>query len=87
VLWLVPLALFAVLGQLCMTRAYNRGATLVVATLQYFGLAFGVFYGMTLFGDRLTPLGWVGMGLVVASGIAATILRASKAPDAPGEAH
>ncbi|HEX5785388.1 MAG TPA: EamA/RhaT family transporter, partial [Burkholderiaceae bacterium] len=36
-LWLVPIGLLAVLGQLCMTRAYASGATLLVANLQYMG--------------------------------------------------
>jgi S-adenosylmethionine uptake transporter len=85
--WLVPMALLASLGQLCMTRAYSRGSTLVVASLQYSGLLFGAIFGVTLFGDRITPSGWIGMALIVASGIGATILRARAAPDAPGEEH
>ncbi|MDO9202387.1 MAG: DMT family transporter, partial [Hydrogenophaga sp.] len=39
-LWLLPIGLLAVLGQLCMTRAYASGATLVVANLQYSGIVF-----------------------------------------------
>ena len=30
-LWLLPIGLLALFGQLCMTRAYSRGATMVVA--------------------------------------------------------
>jgi S-adenosylmethionine uptake transporter len=86
-LWLVPLGILASLGQLAMTRAYSRGATLVVANLQYSGLLFGAIFGVTLFGDRITASGWIGMALIVASGIAATALRARAAPDAPGEEH
>ncbi|MEO7547834.1 MAG: DMT family transporter, partial [Ramlibacter sp.] len=74
-LWLIPVGLLASLGQLCMTRAYSHGATLVVANLQYSGIVFGALFGMLLFGDRIAPLGWLGMGLIVASGIAATGLR------------
>jgi S-adenosylmethionine uptake transporter len=83
----VPLGILASLGQLAMTRAYSRGATLVVANLQYSGLLFGAIFGVTLFGDRITASGWIGMALIVASGIAATVLRARAAPDAPGEEH
>jgi S-adenosylmethionine uptake transporter len=86
-LWLLPVGLLASLGQLCITRAYARGATLVVASLQYFGIAFGAIYSITLFGDRIAPLGWLGMALIVASGIAATVLRERAAPDAPAEEH
>ncbi|MDB5913610.1 MAG: hypothetical protein JWP22_2285, partial [Ramlibacter sp.] len=30
---------------------------------------------------------WAGMALIVASGVAATVLRNRAAPDAPGEEH
>ncbi|HSV48197.1 MAG TPA: DMT family transporter [Ramlibacter sp.] len=86
-LWLLPVGLLASLGQLCMTRAYSRGATLVVANLQYSGIVFGAAYSVLLFGDRISAQGWLGMGLIVASGIAATVLRARAAPNAPGEEH
>jgi S-adenosylmethionine uptake transporter len=85
--WLLPMALLASLGQWCMTRAYSHGATLVVASLQYSGIVFGAVYSVLLFGDRIPPAGWAGMALIVASGIAATVLRARAAPDAPGEEH
>jgi S-adenosylmethionine uptake transporter len=39
-LWLLPIGVLAALGQLCMTRAYTSGATLVVANLQYTGIVF-----------------------------------------------
>jgi len=86
-LWLLPLGLFASLGQWCMTRAYSHGATLVVANLQYSGIVFGALYSLLLFGDRIPLAGWAGMALIVASGIAATVLRARAAPDAPAEEH
>jgi drug/metabolite transporter (DMT)-like permease len=90
-LWLIPLGVLASLGQLCMTRAYSmaktRSATLVVANLQYSGIVFGAIYSLVLFGDRIPLLGWAGMALIVASGIAATVLRARAAPGAPAEEH
>ena len=85
--WLLPVGLLATLGQLCMTRAYSRGATLLVANLQYCGLVFGAIFSVTLFGDRIPLLGWTGMALIVASGIAATVLRERAAPNAPAEEH
>ena len=86
-LWLLPMALLASLGQWCMTRAYSHGATLVVANLQYSGIVFGALYSLLLFGDDIPLYGWLGMGLICASGIAATVLRARAAPDAPAEEH
>ena len=86
-LWLLPMGILASLGQLCMTRAYNHGATLVVASLQYFGLVFGAIFSVTLFGDSIALLGLAGMALIVASGIGATVLRERAAPNAPAEEH
>jgi S-adenosylmethionine uptake transporter len=86
-LWLLPVGILASLGQLCMTRAYSHGATLVVASLQYFGIVFGAIFSLTIFGDDIPPAGWAGMALIVASGIAATALRARAAPGAPAEEH
>jgi len=86
-LWLLPVGLLASLGQLCMTRAYSQGATLVVANLQYSGIVFGVLYSVLLFDDVIPWIGWAGMALIIASGIAATVLRARAAPNAPGEEH
>jgi S-adenosylmethionine uptake transporter len=86
-LWLLPVGILASLGQLCMTRAYSHGATLVVASLQYIGIVFGAIYSVTLFGDKIPLSGWAGMALIVASGIGATVLRTRAVPNAPAEEH
>ena len=90
-LWLLPLGMLAALGQLCMTRAYSRAltprGTLVVANLQYSGIVFAGIYGVLLFGDQLPLAAWAGMAIIVASGIAATVLRTRAAPDTPAEEH
>jgi len=86
-LWLLPIGLLAVFGQLCMTRAYAQGATMVVANLQYSGIVFAGLFGLLFFGDRLPLIGWLGMGLIIASGITATWLRARAMPQAPAEDH
>jgi S-adenosylmethionine uptake transporter len=77
-LWLVPMGVLATIGQWCMTRAYRQGATLVVANLQYSGIVFGAFYSLLLFGDQIPLIGWLGMVLITASGVLATILREPK---------
>lgn len=85
--WLLPIGLFAVLGQLCMTRAYASGATLVVANLQYFGIAFAALYGIVIFQDQLGVWGWSGMALIVASGMLATALRHRTVPQHPAKEY
>ena len=85
--WLVPVGVFASLGQLCLTRAYSHGATLVVANLQYSGIVFAALYSLLLFGDDIPLIGWAGMVLITVSGITATMLRARAAPQTPAEEH
>jgi S-adenosylmethionine uptake transporter len=96
-LWLPPVGILASLGQLFMTRAYsmssaslasgNHNGTLMVANLQYSGIIFAAIYGVLLFGDVIPLIGWAGMALIVVSAIAATVLRAKAAPNAPAEEH
>ena len=87
VLWLLPIGVLAALGQLCMTNAYSRGSTLVVANLQYSGILFGALFGLILFDDHIPLMGWLGMALIMASGIASTVLRNRTLPSAPAEDH
>lgn len=90
-LWLPPLGILASLGQLTMTKAYsmseNHGGTLMVANLQYSGIVFAAIYSLILFGDNIPLIGWAGMALIIVSAIAATVLRARAAPNAPAEEH
>ncbi len=78
--WLLPATgIFASLGQWCMTRAYTRGSTLVVATLQYLGIVYASLFSLWLFQERLEPAAWLGMVIIVLSGIAATWVRQHQA--------
>jgi S-adenosylmethionine uptake transporter len=90
-MWLLPIGLLASLGQLSMTKAYsmseNHGGTLMVANLQYSGIVFAALYSLILFGDNIPLIGWAGMALIIVSAIAATVLRARAAPNAPAEEH
>ena len=86
-LWLLPVGILAALGQLCMTRAYTRGATMVVANLQYSGIIFAALFGVLLFGDQIAPIGWLGMATIVLSGMTATFLRARALSNPPAESH
>jgi S-adenosylmethionine uptake transporter len=85
--WLVPIGVLASLGQWCMTRAYSRGSTLLAANLQYSGIVLGALYGLLLFGDQIPLMGWAGMGVIMASGIAATVLRTRALGQTPAEEH
>ncbi len=85
--WLIPIGILASLGQWCMTRAYSKGSTLVVATMQYSGIVFASIYSLALFGDDIPLLGWAGIAVIVLSGVGATILRSRALPNTPAEEH
>jgi S-adenosylmethionine uptake transporter len=85
--WLIPIGILASLGQWSMTRAYSKGSTLVVATMQYSGIVFASVYSLALFGDKIPPLGWAGIVVIVLSGVGATILRSRALPNTPAEEH
>ncbi len=86
-IWIVPIGLLASVGQLCMTRAYASGATMLVANLQYSGIVFASALGVIVFGDELPLIAWLGMLVIIGSGIAATILRNRTIPNTPPEEH
>ena len=58
-------------AQLAMTRAYRTGNTLVCGALSYSTLVFGAIATFIVWNERLAPLEWVGMGIIIASGILA----------------
>jgi S-adenosylmethionine uptake transporter len=85
--WVVPIGILASLGQWSMTRAYRKGSTLVVASMQYSGIVFAVIFSLLIFGDKIAPMGWAGIAVIVTSGILATILRSRAMPNTPPEEH
>ncbi len=77
---LLAIGLLATVAQMLMTRAYAIGRTLPNASLQYLGIAFAFVYGVLLFGDPVTLSAIGGMILIVAAGLAATLLRVRSTP-------
>lgn len=74
-LLLLAIGALALVAQLLMTRAYTVGRTLANAALQYLGIAFSFGYGVLLFGDAITAPAVAGIALIVAAGLATTLLR------------
>ena len=68
---LLGIGLSGTLAQLAMTRAYRTGNTLVVGALSYSTLVFGAMATFVVWKERLSPLEWAGMLVIVASGIMA----------------
>jgi S-adenosylmethionine uptake transporter len=77
-LLLLAVGIPALLAQMCMTRAYRLGKVLVVANLQYTGIIFSSLWGMLLWGDVFDWHVWLGMGVILASGIAATFYNTKR---------
>ncbi|WP_338847023.1 DMT family transporter [Massilia sp. W12] len=77
---LLAVGVLATLAQLAMTRAYRLGNTLVTANLQYTGIVFSSMWGILLWQDILSPLSWLGMAIIVASGLVATYYNTRNNP-------
>jgi drug/metabolite transporter (DMT)-like permease len=75
---LVAVGFPALLAQMAMTRAYRLGKVLVIANLQYTGIVFSSLWGMLLWGDSFDWHVWLGMGVILMSGIAATFYNTKR---------
>ena len=60
------------LAQLCMTRAYKHGKTMVSASLTYSTVVFASLFGIWVWDERLPLVAQLGVGLILVSGILAT---------------
>ena len=77
---LTAIGVFAAMGQMAMTRAYHLGKTLVSANLQYTGIVFSSIWGILIWDDNLGWIGWIGMAIIILSGVAATFFDVRHKP-------
>lgn len=77
---LVAVAGFALVGQITMTRAFAGPATLLAANLQYTNIGFAAVIGAFLFDDALSAREGLGLAVIAAAGIGATVAAARAAP-------
>ena len=69
-LWLLlGIGVSATLAQLAMTRAYHCGSTVVVGAFAYSTVIFAALAGVLFLGEQLSALAWLGMIVIVASGL------------------
>ena len=59
----------ATLAQLAMTRAYRKGDPLIAGSLAYSTVILSSLLGIMLWDETLSPTGWMGVALIVISGI------------------
>jgi drug/metabolite transporter (DMT)-like permease len=79
-LLLLGMGFAAACAQVAMTRAYRLGKVLVVANLQYTGIVFSGLWSVILWGDKFDWHVWLGMGVILASGVAATFYNTKTTP-------
>lgn len=79
---LLGIGITATVAQIAMTRAYRLGNVLITANLQYTGIVFSSILGIAIWGDKLAWSGWLGMAMILVSGIAATFYNAHNAKPA-----
>jgi drug/metabolite transporter (DMT)-like permease len=75
----------ATLAQLAMTRAYRKGDTLVAGSLAYSTVILASAFGYWLWDESPNLTGWIGIGLIIFSGVLSLHGRANfdKSPQAP----
>ena len=82
---LLAVGVSALLAQLAMTRAFGSVHTLLVANLQYSAIVFASIIGVAAFGDRIPAIGWIGIAVIIVSGVAASTLTARRRASGPAE--
>ena len=68
-LLLLAIGASGTLAQLAMTHAYRIGQTQVVSTFSYSTIAFASLFGLLLWHETLPLAGWLGIALIIASGV------------------
>ncbi len=66
---LVAIGASASFAQLAMTHAYRIGHTMAMSTLSYSTIAYASVFDLVIWHDTLPLTGWLGMLLIVASGV------------------
>jgi len=66
---LISMGASATLAQLSMTRAYRKGEPLVAGSLAYSTVVLASLFGIVLWGEVLPAESWLGIALIILSGI------------------
>lgn len=73
---LAGVGLSGAIAQLAVTRAFGSGGTLLTANLGYTGILFSTAWGYLVFGEPLRVDNALGMTIIVASSVIATVMTA-----------
>ncbi len=61
-------------AQLCMTRAWSAGNMLLNNAFQFSAIVFAAFIGFFFFGEPLAPSAMIGIAIIIAAGVGASVL-------------
>jgi S-adenosylmethionine uptake transporter len=75
--WILANGVLALAGQIAMTRAYAAGKTLFSSNLMYLTVVLSSFLGAWLTHDALDVWSYLGIAIIVACSVAATVLNVS----------
>ena len=64
----------ATLAQLCLTRAWGAGSVLLTSALQFSAIVFAAVLGWICFAEPISPDGALGIAVIIAAGVTATVL-------------
>lgn len=72
---LLGIGLSALVGQLCMTRAYKTGTLWLASNFAYSAIVFSSLLGVAFHGEWPSPLAWTGMAVIILAGVLASLNR------------
>ncbi|MCA0045188.1 DMT family transporter [Celeribacter litoreus] len=67
--WLLGVGLFATISHQCLTLALRHAPSATLAPLAYLELAFSTVAGLIVFGDFPAPTVWLGIAVIIGSGL------------------
>ena len=68
-LWLLGVGFFATVSHMMMTYALSLAPSATLAPLQYFELPMAALLGLVVFGDFPNLVAWIGITIIITSGI------------------
>lgn len=79
VLPLLGIGATATLAQLCLTRAWGNGNVLLTSALQFTAIVFAALLGLVFFSEPIAPESAIGIAVIIAAGVSATVLSRRRA--------
>lgn len=66
---LALLGMYASIGGYCISQAYRLGEAAIVAPVEYIAMPLGILFGILIFDTWPDPVAWIGIALILTSGL------------------